>query len=342
MDYQKTFALIPAYNPGNVIKQVVKQTQKYIKNIIIVNDGCDAENTEIIKSLQQADVNILTHTENLGKGYALHTGIEYAIKQDADVLVMLDSDGQHNPQELPKFIEFSQLHDFQLVVGVRTEIEKMPFRSKIGNIAMAKIFNLLYGQKLHDTQSGYRMMSKEFAQFFLKNIDSGRYETEMKMLMVAAKNNIKINQIPIQTQYIDGNSNSKFRPVIDSLRVLGSFAKYSGVGFLSFLIDYGLFLTFTYVFGLYFLTAHIFARICSSSFNFIANKRFVFQHKHSVIRALLKYMIAVAISISISSALLLLFVKLFAVKVPLAKIMAEALTFLTNYFVLKHFVFKSK
>ncbi len=343
MRKKELFIIIPAFNPGKIIKQVVAKTIKYASQLIIIDDGCDEKNKTTLKELANLqEVTLLTHQENQGKGFAIHTGIKYALEQGAQTIIMLDSDGQHRPEELAGFIDFAENKDFQLVVGARTEIEKMPLRSKIGNISMAKTFGFLYGQKLKDTQSGYRMMSAAFAQKFLDNVEPGRYETEMQMLMFAAKSKIHIDEIPITTQYFDGNSNSKFRPVADSLRVLGSFAKYSGVGFLSFLIDYSIFIALTSFFGVYFLYAHITSRIFSGGFNFFANKKYVFNHKQSTKTAFVKYLLAVVLSLSVSTVLLFLFVDFFTLKPSIAKLVAEASTFLINYFVLKHFVFKHK
>lgn len=341
MDSSKIYVIIPAYNPGKMIENVVNKSLKYCKNILIVDDGCDELNKSILQKLNQlTGIKLLVHAENKGKGFAIKTGLKYALENQAETIIMLDSDGQHKPEELADFINFSENNSFDLVMGVRTDIEKMPLKSKIGNLSIAFGFNLFYGQKLNDTQSGYRMLSSKFANLFLENIEAGRYETEMKMLILAAKNKITIHQIPIETQYFDGNANSKFRPVIDSIRVLGSFVKYTSVGFTSFLIDYALFLMLTYFFGIYFLTAHIISRICSGTFNFIANKNFVFRHKQSVFISFIKYLVAVFISLSLSSALLYLLVDVFLIESAAAKLVAEASTFLLNYYVLKHFVFK--
>ena len=337
------FVIIPAYNPGEIIKQVIFKTKEYIRNIIIINDGCDALNKTFLEELSQfTNITLLSHATNQGKGFAIHTGIEYALKQGAKIIIMLDSDGQHLPEELPNFITFAKNNKFDLVIGVRTDINKMPLRSKIGNISMAKIFTLLFGQKLTDTQSGYRMMSAEFAKNILKHVPAGRYETEMRMLMFAAKSNIKIDEIPIKTQYFNANSNSKFRPVIDSLRVLGSFAKYTGVAFLSFLIDYSIYIILIHVFSVHFLSAHIFSRIVSGVFNFIVNKKFVFESDSSIFISIMKYLLAVVFSLLISTLLLYFLVDIVAFNNSLAKILAETSTFIFNYYILKYFVFKKK
>lgn len=345
MNTQSIYVIIPAYNPGEIIESVVNKTFDYVDNVVIIDDGCDESNKSILESLKNRfDVTVLTHDINQGKGVAIHTGLQYCLKQGADYVIMIDSDGQHRPEELQSFLSLAQAEDKPegLVLGVRSEIAKMPLRSKIGNVFMAKVFNFLYSQDLADTQSGYRMLSKKFAQMFLDDIPPGRYETEMQMLILAAKCDVPIIQNPITTQYFDGNKNSKFRPLQDSIRVMKSFFKYSSVGFLSFLIDYSIFLILTSFFGVYYVAAHLASRVVSGLFNYFANKKLVFKHEKSLLKSFSKYLMAVALSLGISTSLLILFVQHFGVDPKISKLIAEGMTFCLNYFVLKHFVFKQK
>lgn len=205
---------------------------------------------------------------------------------------------------------------------------------------MSWAFKLITGKKLIDTQSGYRALSGPFIKKFLATCKPGRYETEMKMLFLAAKASQTIEQVPIKTIYIDDNSNSKFKPVQDSVRVLSTFLLFAGVGVLSFLLDYGLFLVLTLLGDHYFLNAHILSRLASSVFNYFATKRFVFNNHDTVTSTAGKYLIAAFISLLLSSALLYLFVDYLLWHAIWAKPTAELLTFLINFFVLRHFVFQ--
>ena len=225
-------------------------------------------------------------------------------------------------------------------MGVRTQIDQMPLKSKLGNVSMSLAFRLLTGKKLLDTQSGYRALSKSFIESFLDQCKAGRYETEMKMLMLASKQQKEIEQVEVSTIYIDDNKNSKFRPFQDSIRVLSSYLLFAGVGLLSFLIDYGLFILLTQLAGSYFINAHLLARIGSSVFNYLATKKYVFNNQDTLASTGAKYLMAVLVSLLLSTSILYLFVDYFGWNPILAKPMAELITFSINFFVLKHFVFQ--
>ncbi len=334
-------AVIPAYNPGDVVKEVVEKTLQYVNHLILVDDGCDKKNAELLQSCSQnPKVTLLTHPKNEGKGFALQTAFHHYLSRKEPYLVMLDSDGQHEPNEINCFQQLCQKQKPDFVMGVREEIEKMPLKSKIGNIGMSKLFFLATGKHLKDTQSGFRLLSRNFVGLFLEKCKPGRYETEMKMLFLAAKSNSKIEQLPISTTYIDNNSNSKFRPFVDSIRVLTTFAKFSGVSFASFLIDFLIYLILLSL-QVNYLYAHITSRSISGIFNFTVNKRLVFKNKDSILRTGTRYLMAVLLSLSLSAAMLWLMVTPWGWPESWSKIVAELLTFVFNFFVVKHFVFRA-
>jgi len=335
-------AVIPAFNPGEVVTEVVNKTLPHVDHIILVNDGCDDENSAILDQLNESSnhITLINHPKNFGKGFAIQSGLSHALKQGYEYVIMLDSDGQHDPAEIQLFKDKIAATNSPFIIGTRSQIGKMPLKSKIGNISMAWAFRLITGKKLTDTQSGYRALSKPFIQKFLAQCKPGRYETEMKMLFLAAKEGKTIEQVPISTIYIDDNRNSKFKPVQDSVRVLSSFLLFAGVGILSFLLDYGLFLVLTLMADSYFLNAHIMSRIVSSGFNYLATKRYVFNNHDAVATTAIKYLLAVLVSLLLSSALLYLFVDYFLWNPIWAKPTAELLTFCINFFVLKNFVFR--
>lgn len=338
----KVIALIPAYDPGEIIIDVVKATRDQVDQVILVNDGSDEKNTTILRSLNDQFENIVLveHAINHGKGHAIMTGFSTAMQLECDAIVMLDSDGQHDPLEISQFIGYARKNNSHFIMGVRSEISKMPLRSKFGNMSMSAVFRVFYGQSIRDTQSGFRFLSAAFAKQILKNVKAGRYETEMKMLTFAAKNNIRIDQVPIKTIYIDENRNSKFRPVNDSLRVLGSLFAYAGVGFASFLLDYGVYLLITYILSGSFLTAHAVSRSISGIFNYYANKRYVFNHSGKFAGTVGKYLLAVVFSLFLSASILYFLVDYAHINRALAKPIAEFSTFFINFFVLGRFVFR--
>ncbi len=228
----KFVAVIPAYNPGCIVTSVVAKVREQMDYVILIDDGSDAENKEYLKECAHLDnVCLIISSDNKGKGYALIAGMKEAMKHSPDYILTIDSDGQHDPKEISKFKHFlsgpGQKHD--LVVGVRQAVEEMPLRSKIGNVFTAKLFTSLFNRPIVDTQSGFRALSRNFAEDVIANVLPGRYETEMRMLVRAVETNRKIETIKIETIYFENNRNSKFRPLQDSLRVLVPLSKYTGV-----------------------------------------------------------------------------------------------------------------
>jgi glycosyltransferase involved in cell wall biosynthesis len=345
IDRYNFVCVIPAYNPGNIVISVVTEVSKNVDFVIVIDDGSNAENKKYLERCTSIDnVQLFTFPFNKGKGYALIEGIKQAIKHHPDYIFTIDSDGQHDPKEIPKFKHFISTPNkvYDLVIGTRQKVEEMPFRSKIGNIFTAKLFNTIFKKSIKDTQSGFRVLSADFAKEVVSNILPGRYETEMKILVYAAESNRNISDLRIETIYFDKNKNSHFRPLQDSLRVLIPLSKYTGVAMASFLLDYSVFLSLSYLFGVYYLFSHGIARMCSGTFNFFANKHLVFKSTSKKLSEGFRYLGAVAFSLSTTGLLLYCLVDLIGFSRALAKPAAEFTMFLINFVVLNKFVFKSK
>src|SRR6202035_4621402 len=95
-------AIIPAYCEGRFIGQVVRQALQYVRTVLVVDDG-SPDNTAA--EAETAGAKVIRHSTNLGKGAALKTGLDYAISIEADFFLFLDADGQHDPTEIPAFID---------------------------------------------------------------------------------------------------------------------------------------------------------------------------------------------------------------------------------------------
>lgn len=337
-------AVIPAYDPGPIICSVVSAVSKQVNFVVVVDDGSGAESKKFIKKCSSGDnITVVTFHKNMGKGYALIEGMKESLKQNPDYILTIDSDGQHDPLEIPKFKECILLagRHCDLVIGERKAVEKMPFRSRLGNVITAKILNAFFKGPVTDTQSGFRAYSAGFAGDIISHIPPGRYETEMRILLYAIETCRDIRNIEIGTLYFNKNRNSKFRPVSDSLRVLIPFGKYTIVSFTSFLVDYGIFLTLSYILDLYYIYAHVVSRIISGAFNFFSNKHFVFRSKKTTLKEMLKYILAVLFSLSVTGVLLYCLVDIFGFSRFFAKPLVESAMFLINFLVLKRFVFRT-
>ncbi len=190
------FVVIPAHNEETRIGEVLKKVKNYVNQIIVVDDGSKDNTTKLVKEL---GVISLRHITNLGKGAALKTGCDYAIKKGAKKIIVLDADGQHEPKLIPDFI--NALKENNLVFGYRIPSKKMPFIFRTGNFAIDKITQYLYGIKIRDTQSGFRAFTTET----YKKIrwEANDYSMESEMIARAGKNKIKYTEIPITTIYGD-------------------------------------------------------------------------------------------------------------------------------------------
>lgn len=204
------WVIIPAYNEEKRIKEVIQKTKKYSKSIIVVDDGSKDSTYKVAKKL---NIVALKHIVNLGKGAALKTGCDYAIKNSAKRLIVLDADAQHDPKEIPKFIK--NLNKVDIVFGYRKLNEDMPFILKFGNGVIRSVTKILYNINLKDTQSGYRAFT---AQAYKKiRWNSCDYSMESEMITKAGKHHLKYVEIPIQTIYSD---KYKGTTIIDGIKIV--------------------------------------------------------------------------------------------------------------------------
>lgn len=192
--------LIPAHNEEKTICSVITKIKKYLDSIIIVNDG-STDNTQ--REAERAGAIVLRHNRNLGKGAALKTGFDYILENfpQAKAVITLDADGQHNPDEIEKFIEIFKKTRADLILGERIiNQEEMPFLRRIGNEFFSWLISKKIGRKISDSQSGFRLLSRKFLE--KSNFKSNSYGIETEILLVAAKNGFQIKTLPISTVYL--------------------------------------------------------------------------------------------------------------------------------------------
>lgn len=195
----KTVAIIPAYNEERNIADVITSTKNYVDSIVVVDDG-SADLTSEVANSSGADL-VLRHIVNMGKGLAMNTGIEAASKIGADVVVFIDADGQHNPSDITCLVKKLKENDYDLVTGVRSFNKDMPLVFRFGNKFLVGAFNFLFGTKISDLSNGYRAI-KMNSHHSLKWNSSG-YAVETEMLANAARNKLRIGELPIETRYLD-------------------------------------------------------------------------------------------------------------------------------------------
>jgi glycosyltransferase involved in cell wall biosynthesis len=212
--------IIPVYNEeltvGNIIdrvKTVMQQTG--LKNEIIVVDDCSYDKS--LEVAKKRSAKIYTLKQHLGKGYALRAGFS---KAKGDLIVTIDSDGSHRPEELPRVLAPILQDKADLVIGSRYLNQKNVAAKKL-NAFGVKLFNyfiqLLTGVAVTDSQSGYRAMKREVLKN--QNLKSGEYEIESEMLVKTAKKNSRITEVPISfEQRTYGRSGVD--PMVDGFKIL--------------------------------------------------------------------------------------------------------------------------
>jgi len=212
-------AVVPCYNAGGRVEPVVQGLLAQLNHVVVVDDGSTDGGTA---PLQALGASVIRFTENKGKGFAMLAGFRAALAAEGvDGVVIVDADGQHDASELSNLWETFKREDADLVIGTRTfDGKEVPLRSRVGNKFTAAMTRALIGVALPDTQSGFRIHSRRFLEEVLGSIRGGRYETEMEIVVIAAKGGYKIAAAPIRTIYEEGNPSSHFNKFRDSWRVI--------------------------------------------------------------------------------------------------------------------------
>jgi len=137
-----------------------------------------------------------------------------------DVLIVLDGDGQHRPQDIPALID-AWHQGGEMVMGERFQYDpSTPWRSRVGNQWFTRLLRRVYPNCPTDTQTGFRLMERAFVAEAIERIASSRYETELSMLLLALRMGVEIRSIEIPAIYHDRNRSSHFRPIVDSCRIV--------------------------------------------------------------------------------------------------------------------------
>jgi glycosyltransferase involved in cell wall biosynthesis len=341
--------LIPAYNPDNKLTELVKNIlNEGFQKIIIVNDGSKQECQPIFNSLQNInECTILEHEVNQGKGQALKTAFAYFLDHFVDSLglVTVDADGQHAVEDMKKVAERLCERPDSLVLGVRDfSAEDIPFRSRFGNVLTKGVARFACGINISDTQTGLRGIPTRFIKKLL-DVRGQRYEFEMNMLVECKTNNIDIEEVNIQTIYIEENESSHFNPIVDSIKIYSVFLKFAVSSALSFGLDVLLFALFVMLLNgmfvdTYIILATIFARVLSALFNFTVNRKVVF--KSAAPNAIIKYFTLAIVQMLASAIAVYLIFEMIGFGEVGIKIVVDFMLFLASFVIQREWVFKKK
>ena len=154
-------AAMPAHNEeGTIAKVVLGAKKQHVDKVVVVDDGSTDSTAEIADALGAM---VVRHKENRGYGAAIRTCFETAKELDADIMVILDSDGQHDPSYIPEFIKALRTNGADVVIGSRfltkNKLSPIP-KYRIVGMKVLNLFTRLHGTKTTDSQSGYRAYSR--------------------------------------------------------------------------------------------------------------------------------------------------------------------------------------
>jgi len=217
----KTLAGIPALDAEQTIAKVIVRTMKWVDQVVVVDDG-SRDDTSLIAAKLGAEV--IKHDRNLGKGAALRDLIKYARMADG-VLVTLDADGQHNPDDIPNLLKPVLAGDADLVIGSRRQ-ENVPIERRIGGAALDRATSALTGGVALDSQSGFRAYSeKALAKVSANEFGMG---ADVEILVKAEKAGLRIVQIPVTMNYASPRTSSR-NPMYHWLDVFFSLVKFVSI-----------------------------------------------------------------------------------------------------------------
>jgi glycosyltransferase involved in cell wall biosynthesis len=207
-------AIIPCLNESASLTEVVRGTLTHLPMVLVVDDGSSDSTGDCAA---RAGAKVLRHVSNLGKGQALRTGFEYCRAHGYTWALTLDGDGQHAPEDIPKFFERARSTGAVLVVGDRFgDAGKMPWLRRNVNRWMTLRLSRLTGRKLADSQCGFRLINLT-ALSHLK-LATSHFETESELLVQFLRAGLKVEFVPVQVIYRSGKS--EIRPLVDTWRWL--------------------------------------------------------------------------------------------------------------------------
>ena len=209
--------VIPTYNNDRTLGGGIAGVRRYCADIFVVNAGSTDRTAEVLASTE--GIRTIAYARNRGKGYALRRGLRAAREAGFRYALTIDSDGQHYPDDIARFIERIERRPDTLLIGARNlTADNMPARNTFANRFSNFWYLVETGRRLEDTQSGFRLYPlRRLGR--LRSLCS-RYEFEVEVIVRAAWRGVEVENIPVKVYYApDGERVSHFRPLRDFTRI---------------------------------------------------------------------------------------------------------------------------
>jgi glycosyltransferase involved in cell wall biosynthesis len=204
----KITAVIPAFNEEKTIGRVVQETLRYVSEVVVVDDGSTDTTRNVALT---AGATVLAHSINQGYGDALATGFEYVKNNGANIMVILDGDGQHNPADITRLAAPIISGQADIVLGSRFiskgSKKDVPAYRRFGIGIVNKAWNMTSSEELTDTQCGFRAYSRNAIDKI--DIQEAGMSASLEILDQAGKGNLKLMEVPVKVGYEGDTSTQK-------------------------------------------------------------------------------------------------------------------------------------
>jgi glycosyltransferase involved in cell wall biosynthesis len=217
----KILIVVPLYNEEKHISKVLRSLLPYKLPVIVVDDGSNDSSRIRVQNLKLKNVTLLEHKINLGKGAAMKTGADYAFGHGADAVIFMDADGQHEAEDLPKFVNALESGNFEVVFGTRNYSYGVPLVRFLGNKFASVMMGLFFGVYVSDVVCGYKGMTK--AAYKKLRWGSSGYGVEAEIVARLGKNKLDFCEVPVETIYHD---KTKGVTILDAIGILGDVLKW--------------------------------------------------------------------------------------------------------------------
>jgi glycosyltransferase involved in cell wall biosynthesis len=213
--------VIPAYNADASLERLIARIGAFIPpgNVLVVDDGSQDRTAEVA---EDAGAKLLKRIQNGGKGRALRDGFGQLAGSDADWVLCIDADGQHDPEVIPAFQQAAETGHYDLIIGNRLQdLTGMPLTRRFSNRFSSLLVSLRTGEKLPDVQCGYRAIKADLLERL--NLQSEAYDIEVEMILKAWRLGGRIGWVRVPTIYRGERSFLKKFP--ETIRFIKAFVK---------------------------------------------------------------------------------------------------------------------
>lgn len=212
---ERFVVVIPALNAESSVGAVVRGCLEQKLDVVVVDDG----STDATGAMAaEAGALVLRHPVRRGKGGAMKTGFDWALKHDFDGVIGVDADGQHLPSEIPKLLQCRVDTGADMVIGGRSHLfAQMLPRRRLANRFSTWAIAMLSGAPITDSQCGFRLYSAHLLRSIPLSAEG--FDMDSEVIVRAGRAGLKLAMTPIEMGFVDGLATSHYRAVADTLRI---------------------------------------------------------------------------------------------------------------------------